>query len=44
MGSQTELIANPREIAARAAQKFFEGFGLHVSLETLGEFQKEIAR
>jgi hypothetical protein len=43
-GSQTELIAMPRELAAHAAQRFFTRFGLKLSPETLGEIQKEIAR
>jgi len=43
-GSQTELIARPRELAALAAQGFFSQFGLNVSLEMLTRLQQKIDR
>ncbi len=42
-GSQTDLIARPRELAALAAQDFFARFGLNVTLASLSELQKRIA-
>jgi hypothetical protein len=43
-GSQTELIAGPRELAAEAAQAFFARFGLDLSRETLARVQARIGR
>jgi hypothetical protein len=43
-GTQTELIARPRELAAVAARDLFALFGLDVSLETLARLQAEIGR
>jgi hypothetical protein len=43
-GSQTELIVQPRELAAVAARELFDQFGLDVSLETLNKLQAEIGR
>ena len=43
-GTQTDLIARPRELAAVAARELFARFGLDVSLETLARRQAEIAR
>lgn len=43
-GSQTELIARPRELAALAARELFARFGLETSLETLAGLQVEIER
>ena len=42
-GSQTDLIARPRELAALAAQDFIARFGLNVTLASLIELQKRIA-
>ena len=41
-GSQTDLIARPRELAALAAQEFFARFGLNVTLASLSELQQRI--
>ena len=43
-GSQTELIARPRELAAEAAQEFLARFGLELSLEILTGLQSRIGR
>jgi hypothetical protein len=43
-GSQTELIAGPRELAALATRELFARFGLEASLETLAGLQVEIER
>jgi hypothetical protein len=43
-GSQTELIAGPRELAALATRELFARFGLEASLETLAKLQVEIER
>jgi hypothetical protein len=43
-GTETELIARPRELAALAARELFARFGLDVSLDTLARIQAEIAR
>ena len=43
-GTDTELIARPRELAAVAARALLARFGLDVSLETLARRQAEIAR
>ncbi|MGP0065908.1 MAG: hypothetical protein ACLQGP_20175 [Isosphaeraceae bacterium] len=43
-GTQTELIAEPRELAAVAAQDLFARFGLDLSLETLARVQARIGR
>jgi hypothetical protein len=41
-GSQTELIAWPRELAAEATQEFFARFGLQLSLDILAGLQARI--
>ncbi len=41
---QTELIANPRGLAAQATQDFFARSSLEVSLETLGYLQEKLGR
>jgi hypothetical protein len=43
-GSQTELIARPRQLAAEAAQGLFARFGLDVSLEVLRKIQERLTR
>jgi hypothetical protein len=43
-GSQTDLIARPREQAAQAARDLFARFGLDLSLETLARVQARIGR
>ncbi len=43
-GSQVELIARPRELAAERAQDLFDRFGGDVSLETLARLQEGIGR
>ena len=43
-GSQPELIARPRELAAQAAQQFFARFGLDLSLEIVTRVQARIGR
>lgn len=43
-GTQTELIARPREFAAVAAQDLLARFGLDVSLETVTRIQQGIGR
>jgi hypothetical protein len=43
-GTQTDLIARPRELAALAEHDFFVRFGLNVSTETLLKLQQRIAR
>jgi hypothetical protein len=43
-GTQTELIARPRELAAVAACELFAQFGLDVSLETIARLQAEMER
>ena len=42
--AQTELIARPRELAARAARDFLARFGLDISLEVLAQIQGTIGR
>jgi hypothetical protein len=41
---QTELIANPRSLAAQAAKEFFAQCGLDTSLQTLGQLQETLGR
>jgi hypothetical protein len=43
-GSQTDLIARPRELAAAAARDLFARFGLDLTLETLARIQVRIGR
>jgi hypothetical protein len=43
-GSQTDLIARPRELAAVAARDLFARFGLDLSLEMLARLQARIGR
>ncbi|GAC1345689.1 MAG: hypothetical protein NVSMB14_08910 [Isosphaeraceae bacterium] len=43
-GSQIDLIARPRELAAIATQKLFEQFGLNLGLQTLSMLQETIGR
>lgn len=43
-GSQTDLIARPRELAAEAARDLFARFGLDLTLETLARVQVRIGR
>ena len=43
-GSQTDLIARPRELAATAAREFFARFGLNVSPEIMLRIQERIGR
>jgi hypothetical protein len=43
-GSQTDLIARPRELAAEAVQELFARFGFDVSSETLAKVQARIGR
>jgi hypothetical protein len=43
-GSQPELIARPRELAAAAARELFAQFGLDLSLEILTKIQARIGR
>jgi hypothetical protein len=43
-GTQTDLIARPRELAARAAQELFARFGLNVSIESVSRIQERIGR
>ncbi len=43
-GTQTELIARPRELAAVASRDLFTRFGLEVSAETLARRQAELGR
>lgn len=43
-GTQTELIARPRELAAEAARQFLDQFGLKLSPETLARVQAQIGR
>lgn len=43
-GPQTDLIARPRELAALAAQDFFELFGLNLSTRVLLILQERMAR
>jgi len=43
-GSQTELIARPRELAAVAAQALFARFGLDLSLDIVTRVQARIGR
>lgn len=43
-GSQTELIALPRELAAKAAQDLFDRFGFEVGLGVLTEIQATLRR
>ena len=43
-GIQTDLIATPRELAAKASQHFFARFGLVLSLETMSRLQQRMAR
>ena len=43
-GTPPELIASPRELAAKAAQDVFDRFGLAVPLETLLRLQKRMGR
>ena len=43
-GSQTDLIARPRKLAALAAQEFFARFGLNVAPEILTGLQQKMAR
>jgi len=43
-GSQTDLIARPRELAAEAARDLFARFGLDLSLESLARIEARIGR
>lgn len=43
-GTQTDLIARPRELAAEATRRFFAAFGLDVSAESLARVQARIGR
>jgi hypothetical protein len=43
-GSQPDLIARPRELAAEAARDFFARFGLDIGLETMARVQARIGR
>ncbi len=43
-GTQTELIARPRELAAEASQSLFARFGLDISPEILARVQARIGR
>jgi hypothetical protein len=43
-GSQADLMARPRELAALAAQDLFVLFGLNVSVDVLNKLQQKIAR
>ena len=43
-GSQIDLIARPRELAALATQEFFASFGLNSMPKVLRIFQQDIAR
>jgi hypothetical protein len=43
-GSQTDLIARPRPLAAEAARDLFARFGLDISLEILTQIQDRISR
>jgi len=43
-GSQTALIAEPRELAATASRDLFAGFGLNVTDEVLRRLQERIGR
>ncbi|MGO9917501.1 MAG: hypothetical protein ACLQIB_22715, partial [Isosphaeraceae bacterium] len=43
-GSQTDLIARPRQLAAEATRDLFAPFGLDLSLEILGRLQARIGR
>ncbi len=43
-GSQADLIARPRELAAVAARDLFARFGLDLSLDILGRVQARIGR
>jgi hypothetical protein len=43
-GSQTELIARPRELAAEAARELFARFHFELSLEALARVQARIGR
>jgi hypothetical protein len=43
-GPRTELIANPRQLSARAARELFARSGLEVSEETLARLQEGIGR
>jgi len=43
-GTQAELIAKPRELAAVAAREFCARFGLDISLEILRSLQQKMAR
>jgi len=44
MGSQTALIAEPRELAAIAARELFASFNLNISKEMLRRLQERIGR
>ena len=41
---QTELMSNPRPLAAKATRAFFAQCGLDVSLQTLGQLQETLGR
>jgi hypothetical protein len=43
-GSQTDLIARPRELAANASRELFARFNLNVSLDTISRIQQGIGR
>jgi len=43
-GSQTELIAEPRDLATTASRDLFAGFGLNVTEEVLRRLQERIGR
>jgi hypothetical protein len=43
-GSQTALIAEPRELAVTAARNLFAGFGLNVTDEVLRRLQERVGR
>jgi hypothetical protein len=43
-GAHTQLIAQPRELAAVATREHFEGFGLDLSLEIIARLQARIGR
>jgi hypothetical protein len=43
-GSQTDLIARPRDFAAEAARELFARFGLDISLDSLAGIQARIGR
>jgi hypothetical protein len=43
-GSQTELVANPRGLAASTTREFFSRFGLNLELDVIKKVQESIGR